>query len=42
MVEYYTGVAARLTQAASIPEDLTDNELDEVLNARHPLIKKEL
>jgi hypothetical protein len=27
MVEYYTGVAARLTQAASIPEDLTDNEL---------------
>jgi hypothetical protein len=23
MVEYYTGVAARLTQAASIPEDLT-------------------
>jgi hypothetical protein len=41
MVEYYTGVA-RLTQAASIPEDLTDNELDEVLNARHPLIKKEL
>jgi hypothetical protein len=40
MVEYYTGVA-RLTQAASIPEDLTDNE-DEVLNARHPLIKKEL
>jgi hypothetical protein len=34
MVEYYTGVAARLTQAASIPEDLTDNELDEVLNAK--------
>jgi hypothetical protein len=27
-------VAARLTQAASIPEDLTDNELDEVLNAK--------
>jgi tetrahydromethanopterin S-methyltransferase subunit F len=40
MVEYYTGVAARLTQAASIPEDLTDNELDEVLNAKTSLIKR--
>jgi hypothetical protein len=39
MVEY-TGVAARLTQAASIPEDLTDNELDEVLNAKTSLIKR--
>jgi hypothetical protein len=41
MVEYYTGVAARLTQAASIPEDLTDNE-DEVLNAKTSFNKKEL
>jgi hypothetical protein len=40
MVEYYTGVAARLTQAASIPEDLTDNELDEVLNAKTSFNKK--
>jgi hypothetical protein len=39
MVEYYTGVAARLT-AASIPEDLTDNELDEVLNAKTSFNKK--
>jgi hypothetical protein len=39
MVEYYTGVA-RLTQAASIPEDLTDNELDEVLNAKTSLKKR--
>jgi hypothetical protein len=41
MVEYYTGVAV-LTQAASIPEDLTDNELDEVLNAKTSFNKKEL
>jgi hypothetical protein len=40
MVEYYTGVAARLTQAASIPEDLTDNELDEVLNAKTSFNKR--
>jgi hypothetical protein len=40
MVEYYTGVAARLTQAASIPEDLTDNELDEVLNAKTSFKKR--
>jgi hypothetical protein len=39
MVEYYTGVAARLTQAASIPEDLTD-KLDEVLNAKTSFNKK--
>jgi hypothetical protein len=38
MVEYYTGVAARLT--ASIPEDLTDNELDEVLNAKTSFNKR--
>jgi hypothetical protein len=37
---YYTGVAARLTQAASIPEDLTDNELDEVLNAKTSFNKR--
>jgi hypothetical protein len=40
MVEYYTGVAS-VTQAAS-PEDLTDNELDEVLNAKTSFNKKEL
>jgi hypothetical protein len=39
MVEYYTGVAV-LTQAASIPEDLTDNELDEVLNAKTSFNKR--
>jgi hypothetical protein len=39
MVEYYTGVAAVL-QAASIPEDLTDNELDEVLNAKTSFNKR--
>jgi hypothetical protein len=37
--EYYTGVAARLT-TASIPEDLTDNELDEVLNAKTSFNKR--
>jgi ethanolamine ammonia-lyase small subunit len=41
MVEYYTGVAARLTQAASI-QDLTDNELDEVLNAKTSFNKRRL
>jgi hypothetical protein len=30
----------RLTQAASIPEDLTDNELDEVLNAKTSFNKR--
>jgi hypothetical protein len=40
MVEYY-GVAAVL-HTASIPEDLTDNELDEVLNAKTSFNKKEL
>jgi hypothetical protein len=40
MVEYYTGVSARLTQAASIPEDFSDNELDEVLNAKTSFNKK--
>jgi hypothetical protein len=39
MVEYYTGVAARLTQAIN-SEDLTDNELDEVLNAKTSFNKK--
>jgi hypothetical protein len=32
MVEYYTGVAVSYTSVN--PEDLTDNELDEVLNAK--------
>ena len=32
MLEYITGTAARLKQAASIPEDFSDNELDEVLD----------
>jgi NADH pyrophosphatase NudC (nudix superfamily) len=33
-------LSARLTQAASIPEDLTDNELDEVLNAKTSFNKR--
>jgi hypothetical protein len=40
MVEYYTGISGRLIQAASIPEDITDNELDEVLNAKTTFNKK--
>jgi hypothetical protein len=39
MVEYYWRCCP-FTQAASIPEDLTDNELDEVLNAKTSFIKK--
>lgn len=42
MVEYYTGVSGRLIQAASIPEDLTDNELDEVLNAKTSFNRKSI
>lgn len=42
MVEYYTGVSARLIQAASIPEDITDNELDEVLNAKTSFNRKSI
>jgi hypothetical protein len=38
MVEYWR--CCRLTQAASIPEDLTDNELDEVLNAKTSFNKR--
>jgi hypothetical protein len=34
LVEYILAFAARLTQSRSIPEDLTDNELDGVLNAK--------
>jgi hypothetical protein len=33
MLEYYNNNAARLKQAASIPEDITDNEIDSVLDA---------
>jgi hypothetical protein len=40
MVELYWRCCP-FTQAASIPEDLTDNELDEVLNAKTSF-KKEL
>jgi hypothetical protein len=42
MVEYYTGISGRLIQAASIPEDLTDNELDEVLNAKTSFNRKSI
>jgi hypothetical protein len=38
MVEYYTGVAAVLQRVNS--EDLTDNELDEVLNAKTSFNKR--
>lgn len=40
MVEYYTGLSGRLVQAASIPEDITDNELDEVLNCKTTFNRK--
>jgi hypothetical protein len=39
LVEYYTGVAASYTSRVN-PEDLTDNELDEVLNAKTSFNKK--
>lgn len=32
LLEWITGVAGRLKQAASIPENITDNEMDEVLD----------
>lgn len=40
MIEYYTGNSGRLVQAASIPEDITDNELDELLDAKVTFNKK--
>jgi hypothetical protein len=40
MVEYYTGISGRLIQAASIPENISDNELDEVLNCMNTFNKK--
>jgi hypothetical protein len=39
MVEYYTGVAAVLHNRVN-SEDLTDNELDEVLNAKTSFNKR--
>lgn len=33
MLEYYMKTASRLKQAASIPEDISDNEIDSVLDA---------
>lgn len=40
LVEYHTGNSGRLVQAASIPEDITDNELDEVLNCKTSFNRK--
>jgi hypothetical protein len=40
MIEYYTGLSGRLKQAASIPEDITDNEMDEALNAQTTFNRK--
>jgi hypothetical protein len=40
MVEYYTGVSARLIRGALIPEDFSDNELDEVMNAKTSFNKR--
>lgn len=40
MIEYYTGLAGRLKQAASIPEDISDNEMDEILNAQTTFNRK--
>lgn len=34
MIEYFTAESARLVQAASIPENITDNELEELMNAK--------
>jgi len=34
MIELISGECARLVQAASIPENITDNELDELLDAK--------
>lgn len=40
MVQFYTTESGRLVQAASIPEDITDNELDEVLNCKTSFNRK--
>jgi len=40
MIEFYTGLAGRLKQAASIPEDITDNEVDELFNAQTTFNRK--
>jgi hypothetical protein len=40
MIQFYTPLAARLIQAASIPENFSDNELDEVLNCMTTFNKK--
>lgn len=42
MVEYYTGISGRLIQAASIPENFTDNELNEVLNCKTSFNRKSI
>jgi hypothetical protein len=40
MVEFYSNTSGRLIQAASIPEDFSDNEFDQVLNAKVTFNKK--
>lgn len=40
MISYTTQESGRLKQAASIPEEITDNELDEVLNAKTSFNRK--
>lgn len=40
MLEFYSTTAARLKQAASIPEDITDNEIDSVLDAMSTFNRK--
>jgi hypothetical protein len=40
MIEYYSGLAGRLKQAASIPEEITDNEMDEILNVKTSFNRK--
>ena len=40
MVEYYTNLAGRLFQAAAIPEDITDNDTDELLNCKTTFNRK--
>lgn len=42
MVEYYTGESGRLTQAASIPESITDNEINEILNCKTSFNRKSI
>jgi hypothetical protein len=42
LIELYVGVSARLVQAASMPESINDNDIDELLNCKTSFNRKSI